>query len=270
VAENTIEPFTSEVTSLHLVAGNFVTLDASKQNLVIHAPEGVSVVPLDHPELGADRMILRTRGEGWVLVGSPSQWDQPTPRVVAVVEIQTGDTRWLQGPPDPGNTIAMYCDSARDGYLASDGSVIFSELDTVGSLELLRHPASGEAPTAIGKPLTKIAYLDVTERAGGYVVRGSDGSDTYCGAPDPTQSPAPGAEPGDSVHAGRIGSDLPLRKLEFGGTWFQHTLDVSGSCVMGPTAKQGTAENPGYRIDDLATGTSFELPPNARGTEWID
>jgi hypothetical protein len=148
-------------------------------------------------------------------------------------------------------------------------SVFFSNVDAQG-LQVIHSPVSGAPAEPIGKPLTQIAFLGVAERSGGYVVTASAGSDTYCGSPDQWAVPSPpGAVPGNSVTAGRVGrADLPPRQLEFGGTWFLHPIDPTGSCVLGPSGAQ--AESARYRIDDLETGSRFELSPSDRAAAWID
>src|SRR5262245_43410008 len=146
---------------------------------MIQSPEGTTLVPLAPFDgaLKGVRYIAQAR-DGWLLVASQPEPEVPAERNAVVVNVKTGAAHLVSGPPDFGDAMAMYCDSVRHGYVASDRSVLFSKIDDQG-LRVLRYPVGGGEPQTIGKPIIQVALINVGERAGGFVVTGSDGSDTY-------------------------------------------------------------------------------------------
>jgi hypothetical protein len=273
-ASLSIKPvITSEGEPVYLTTGKLVTIDALKENVMVESPSDTTFVPIASlvGGFGSKVRIEQTRDEGFVSIVPELGWDQTVPRDVVVVNIVDKTARLVHGPADPGDAMAMYCDSARAGYVASDGSVLFSKIDSTG-LRVLRYPASGGEPEPVGKTLTQIALLNVAERAGGFVVLGSDGTDTYCGSPDQWPVPAsPGAVAGNSVYGGRIGrDDLPLRQLDFNGTWSEHGIDSTGSCVLGADGFDQNSTTIRYRVDDLANGSAFEYAGSDRTVSFID
>ncbi len=154
--------------------------------------------------------------------------------------------------------VGFISNNAFSGYLVSDGTLIRSKMSD-GVVQFQR----GSEP--IGLPLSNIALLSLSERAGTFVVVGSDGSDTYCGPPEPS-GPKAGSLAGDSVQITRKGVS---RVGEFESSFQAPAIHASGGCTL---AQSFETDTPSIRIDSIVDGSSFVLPNDSDtgSAHWIE
>jgi hypothetical protein len=248
-------PFADGGGAVYVVQGKLITVVKDQWLLRIASPvdeKGISLAQFGAGDIEAP-YIRESREEGWLsLQRYPTEFETGD---LMVVNVATGETAEYTELPNANQPLAFYCNNGFPGQLASDGTLLRSQI-TNDELQLWHDTDK------VGLPLSSVAAVFLAERAGTIVMIGSDGSDTYCGSPEAWPA-KDGTLAGNSLQTFRNGIS---RVGEFQGSFDGPSIHKSGACTL---THEWQDDKYSIRVHDLDGDESVEVAVESWGA-WIE